>query len=407
MNLLKLLEGFTMKKLFYLLLIVAVAALVYSGCQDTPNLTAPPATEQPALTGFAKTYSNVTLSGGFQVGHFNDWWDLTAGDITLSFTYDATGLVDDFGGNAHAWAEIGLRSPCYGDFNPTWMAEGAGVWLATDYEWSVNTFNPDPVGSPTLDLDDKLILQKGGGNGEGSYDLPSPPPNAGNNHRIWFDRDGVDQWQAASPLAVNGANYNTNGIYQIVITLHANDATSGTAYMSINGLDQGFETNGNWNTMELTPAGMTFTGDMTHLQVFYGLYGYGAIHTVSFTDITVSGTETTPPLAPCFETAIDIKPGSYPNSINLRSRGVVPVAILTTPTFDATTVDPATVEFAGAASVHWAVEDVDGDGDMDMILHFKTQNLNLTAGSTEAYLTGYTTAGVFFWGMDTVNIVPK
>jgi len=40
---------------------------------------------------------------------------------------------------------------------------------------------------------------------------------------------------------------------------------------------------------------------------------------------------------------IDIKPGSYPNSINLDSGRVVPVAILTTPDFDASIVDPGTV----------------------------------------------------------------
>lgn len=32
---------------------------------------------------------------------------------------------------------------------------------------------------------------------------------------------------------------------------------------------------------------------------------------------------------------VDIKPGSTPNSINLKSRGVVPVAVLTTGDFDA------------------------------------------------------------------------
>jgi hypothetical protein len=42
---------------------------------------------------------------------------------------------------------------------------------------------------------------------------------------------------------------------------------------------------------------------------------------------------------------IDIKPGSFPNSINPRSKGVIPVAILTTDTFDATTVDPLSVTF--------------------------------------------------------------
>lgn len=205
----------------------------------------------------------------------------------------------DFPGNN--WATYFPFTPTISDFNPTWQVEGSGVWLATDYDWTANTFDPDPVGSPTQDIDDKLILQKGGGCGEGGYwywdgtqwaltggyNLPSIPPNPGANHRVWFDRDGVDQWQAMNPLAVDGGTYNTGGTYDVVITLHANDSNSGTAYMTVNGLAQGFETDGNWKTMELTPAGMTFTGDMEHLQVFYGLYGYGATHTVDFTDITV------------------------------------------------------------------------------------------------------------------------
>lgn len=232
------------------------------------------------LIAETKNYGDVTLSGGSQSGHFPDYWDLTADDITISFTYDANGLVDDAG--AHAWAELGVRSPWHGDFNPTWNVEGSGVWLATDYDWTANTFDPDPVGDPKLDLDDKLILQKAGGKGEGDYNLPSTPPAPGNNHRIWWDRDGVDPYQ-------NPAAANTGGIYQVVITLHATSDTTGAAYMNIRGLDQGFETDGNWTTIELTPAGMTFTGDMKHLQVFYGLYGYGVQHSVTFSYIEVTG----------------------------------------------------------------------------------------------------------------------
>jgi hypothetical protein len=54
------------------------------------------------------------------------------------------------------------------------------------------------------------------------------------------------------------------------------------------------------------------------------------------------------------------------------------------------------------------MEDVDGDGDMDLLFHFKTQELvDLDENSTEATLTGYTQDGEFIWGMDTVNIVSK
>jgi len=49
---------------------------------------------------------------------------------------------------------------------------------------------------------------------------------------------------------------------------------------------------------------------------------------------------------------IDIKPGSDPNSINIGSKGVVPIALLTTADFDASRVNPATVKFADAAPVH-------------------------------------------------------
>ena len=356
-----------------------------------------------------KNYGDVTLSGGFQAGHFPEWWDLTAGDLVLSFTYDATGLVDDFGGGAHAWAELGVRSPCYGDFNPTWQIEGAGVWIATDYDWNANTFDPDPPGSPMLDLDDKLILQKAGGHGEGDYNLPSSPPNPWANHAVWFDRDGVDPWQAKMWGAIDGVTYNTGGTYGVVITLHATSDTTGEAYMTINGEPQGFYVPG-WHPgpADLMPAGMTFTGDMKHLRVFYGLYGYGATHTVELKGITVNGHLGEPPMAPCFERPIDIKPGSDPNSINLGSKGMVPVAVLTTDDFDASTVDPVTVRFGGAAPVRWTMEDVDGDGDTDLLFHFKTRELeDLNEESTEATLTGYTNDGEFIWGKDTVNIVSK
>lgn len=98
---------------------------------------------------------------------------------------------------------------------------------------------------------------------------------------------------------------------------------------------------------------------------------------------------------------IDIKPGGNPNNINLKSKGVVPVAVLTTGDFDASDVDPTTVEFAGAEPVRWTLCDVDGDGKDDILFHFKTQDLvDLDENSTEATLT---VDGI--GGTDTVRIV--
>lgn len=231
----------------------------------------------PAMA-ITKSYSDVPLSGGFQAGNFADVWDLTKGDMTVACTYDANGLVDDFGGaTAHAWAEFGIRDmTTASNFNPN----GKGVWLASDYDWTANTFDPDVT--PNLDMDDKLVLQKQSGQAEGAYDLPSVPPVPGNNHHFWWDRDGVDPWQ-------NPATANTGGLYPFIIRLHATSDTTGTAFMNIRTLDQGFEVDGNWNTIELIPSGMTWAGDMKNLQVFYGIYGYGATHSVAFKGCQVTG----------------------------------------------------------------------------------------------------------------------
>ena len=107
--------------------------------------------------------------------------------------------------------------------------------------------------------------------------------------------------------------------------------------------------------------------------------------------------------------SIDIKPGSDPNSINLKSKGVIPVAILTTDTFDATTVDPLSVEFGpnGAMEAHGQghIEDVNGDDDLDLVLHFSTQETGIVCGDTSAFLTGETFNGQLIEGSDLINTV--
>ena len=106
---------------------------------------------------------------------------------------------------------------------------------------------------------------------------------------------------------------------------------------------------------------------------------------------------------------IDIKPGSHPNSINLNSNGVIPVAILTTPSFDATQVDVSTVKFGPgeAKEIHnkGHFEDVDSDGDTDLVLHFKTQETGIQDTDTQACLTGDTLNGTPIGGCDALKII--
>ncbi|HWR57898.1 MAG TPA: InlB B-repeat-containing protein [Thermodesulfovibrionales bacterium] len=104
---------------------------------------------------------------------------------------------------------------------------------------------------------------------------------------------------------------------------------------------------------------------------------------------------------------IDIKPGSFPSSINPTKQGVTPVAIQTTSTFNANTVDPMTVRFGRtgteAAPVHYALSDWDHDGDVDMVLHFETLSTGIKCGDTSAFLTGKTYSGQTINGTDAIK----
>lgn len=88
---------------------------------------------------------------------------------------------------------------------------------------------------------------------------------------------------------------------------------------------------------------------------------------------------------------------------------MIPVAILSDADFDATTVDPDTVQFgpAGAEYNHRRthVKDADDDGDLDLVMHFRTQNTGIQLGDTEACLTGATLDGTPILGCDSVRIV--
>jgi len=110
--------------------------------------------------------------------------------------------------------------------------------------------------------------------------------------------------------------------------------------------------------------------------------------------------------------AIDIKPGTTQNTINLGSGGNVPVAILSSDQFDATAVDPQSVRLAGASIALKGkgtpaafTDDVNGDGRLDLVVHIETEALQLSDSDTQAVLTADTFDGRAIAGTDSVRIV--
>ncbi|MBN2592819.1 MAG: hypothetical protein JXA81_04865 [Sedimentisphaerales bacterium] len=111
---------------------------------------------------------------------------------------------------------------------------------------------------------------------------------------------------------------------------------------------------------------------------------------------------------------INIRPYCQHNIICLRSWGTVPVAILSSEDFDATTVDPATVELAGAGVAYWDIfdiflaceRDVNRDGLVDLFCRVEIKDIDpgqIVDGY--AFLSGSTYDGQEIEGSDEVILI--
>jgi uncharacterized delta-60 repeat protein len=110
---------------------------------------------------------------------------------------------------------------------------------------------------------------------------------------------------------------------------------------------------------------------------------------------------------------VDVKPDSANNVVPLVSNGFVTVAILTTASFDANTIDAASVCFGDAEDSasrdctekhgQGHVEDVNGDGRPDLLLHYEIAQTGIDAGDEQACLSGETHAGNAIEGCDRIT----
>lgn len=126
----------------------------------------------------------------------------------------------------------------------------------------------------------------------------------------------------------------------------------------------------------------------------------------SITEISVEGT-LSPPAATRVE--IDVKPGGPYNIINLQAGPRVRVAVLSSSTFDARTVNPWTLTFGKTGEEPsllscQAPRDVSGDRRPDLVCVFSISATGLTEGRSMAALKGRTQSGAALYGTDKVRV---
>ena len=180
-------------------------------------------------------------------------------------------------------------------------------------------------------------------------------------------------------------------------------------------------------TLTLNPNGsFTYTPDANFFGTDSFVYqvsdGQGGTDTATVT-ITVN---------PVIDAVIDVKPGNDNNRVKVHAAGVLPVAILSTSTaegevedFDAATLaaldmdcfelGDARDDYARVNPLRSTLEDVDGDGDLDLLLHFSMRDIAeagaLDTDSVDVVLTaefGGSAIDIDLVGYDVVETVqPK
>ena len=112
---------------------------------------------------------------------------------------------------------------------------------------------------------------------------------------------------------------------------------------------------------------------------------------------------------------IDVKPGSATNPVSVRAGGTLPVAVLSTADFDARTIVVSSLRLNGqevairsktqGGGYMASYEDVNGDGRLDLVVHFTVKQV-VSSATTSATLIGTSTEVGPISGTDVVTVVP-
>lgn len=249
------------------------------------------------------------------------------------------------------------------------------------------------------------------------------------------DRFGADIWYIYTATCTGDVTYSTCNQANYDTMLAVNNSTDCNEVVfsdqSLLACNDFFVGCGN-STSQLTVPVVNGQGYIVRVGGFGGFTGFAQ----------GQGTLSIIPESNCIApNLLDIKPGSCPNSFNRESKGVLPVALVGTDTFDVSQVDIDSLELGRADGVggsvqpnegppgpHSVIEDVatpfdgelcechdlDGDGIDDLSMKFRSQDLvealeldSLPGGGlVELCLTGTLLDGTPFEACDCIRLVP-
>ena len=290
------------------------------------NSPATPGTERIAtidpLTGMTGTYSLVTapvfFSGTFGMDFSTGvvGSDVPAGDIVFTSDVAANGIHSVMFGDIASTAHVLPPTPPLdqgGADDMVIQPDGDWVWVG-DFTRPITAFSPaSPHVGAISGLDIQTIFINAG--------LPY----------VFGSRATV--CDTTGDLYVSYSGFpGGSGIFRVDETL-----TTATLVLSIADAE---------GLHDLTLGPSTSMG---------GNSLYFTVH-----DITASTEEVWEVTVPeCeLEVPVDIKPQSCRNPLNVKSKGVLPVAILGTATFDVAQVDVSTVQLEGVSPLRWDFDDV-------------------------------------------------
>jgi hypothetical protein len=260
----------------------------------------------------------------------------------------------------------------------------------------------------------------------------------------WADQlvyGGYDDWRLPHTLPVNGSSYIYSFAYNGSTDNGFNISAPDTVYSGSTGHEMDYMYYNNLGNLAYydkngTPQsgwGLNNSGPFINIQVsdywtetiytptggqgavwvfrvpYYSSYNLNDSKTDYHYAWAVRDGDTVPVPQPI---SIDIKPGSDPNSINPKSRGKIPVAILSTEDWDSLSrIDLNSLTFGrtgdeGSLAFCHGAEDVNNDGLQDLVCHFYTQEAGFQCLDAMGILRGKTVEGTPIEGSDSVKIVP-